>query len=210
MSKGRILKYGGCELSTGNIKVGDDTLIINMNAATDCPSAALGLCKLGGKCYALKAERLYPRVLPFRRRQAAYWQANSALKIASDILAIVGRMKNKPRYVRLSESGDFESQADVMKAELIAMHLQKNAGIKTYTYSARSDLNFKDCTYLAVKGSGHDNGNNGMAIARPKKALSGGRTYTEDGRKFSVCPSDCRKCKMCKNMKGLDIVFAIH
>jgi hypothetical protein len=31
MSKGRILKYGGCELSTGNIKVGDDTLIIKQS-----------------------------------------------------------------------------------------------------------------------------------------------------------------------------------
>lgn len=203
-------------ISKGNSKLGKDTIIINMNSATDCPSSALGLCKLGRKCYALKAEKLYPTCLPYRRRQNEYWVSHSAIEIAADLLKVIKRGRIKIKFVRLSESGDFESQSDIEKADLIARHLKKH-GIVMYCYSARSDLNFSDCTSLLVKGSSHDNGNNGRTIARPRKAidadLSGG-TYTEkiDGfrRYFAVCPGSCKSCDMCKQDNGLNIVFPIH
>ena len=59
----------------GNNKLPKTTVIFNMGPAKECPANALGLCELGktGKCYAMKAERLYPQVLPYRIRQKNYW-----------------------------------------------------------------------------------------------------------------------------------------
>lgn len=197
------------EVSKGNLKLGNDTLIINMNSATDCPSAALGLCKLGNRCYALKAEKLYPTVLPYRRRQANYWKSHSALEIANDIMGIISRGRTVIHYVRLSEAGDFETQADVEKAELIAMHLKKVA-VQVYCYSARSDLDFSGCVSLLVKGSSHDKGNNGRTIARRRNIVGDGMQYSEAGVEYAVCPGNCRICNLCKEDNRVNVVFPLH
>ena len=55
-------RYNDLLLSNGNSKIGNDTMILNMGSAMNCPSKKLGLCKLGSKCYALKAEKLYKPV----------------------------------------------------------------------------------------------------------------------------------------------------
>jgi hypothetical protein len=55
----------------GNRKIPKSTAIFNMSSALNCPSKKLGLCKAasqGAKCYARKAEILYPQVLPYRER----------------------------------------------------------------------------------------------------------------------------------------------
>lgn len=203
-------KHGSLEISGGNTKVGDDTLILNMCSATDCPSSKLGLCKLGEKCYALKAEKRYLGCLPYRRRQADYWKNTGAPQIAADILAVVKRIKRRITFVRLSEAGDFETQEDVDKASLLAVLLKKH-GIITYTYSARSDLDFSKCAALLVKGSGHNGGNNGKTIARPRKSIPDvGGLYHENMETFLVCKENCRKCTFCKTDKGFNIVFPIH
>lgn len=198
----------------GNTKLGMDTLIFNMGSATDCPSKALGLCKLCRVCYALKAERLYPGCLPYRTRQQGYWLKSDLTRVLHDFVILLskGKRAQNIKYLRLNESGDFHTQACVEKAELLARHLKALFGIKTYTYSARSDLDFSNCRALMVKGSGHDKGNNGRTIARPKAMLAAPNhvTTTIDGHKYFVCPADCRKCTMCKEHNNLNIVFAIH
>ena len=197
------------EISKGNSKLGKDTIIINMNSATDCPSAALGLCKLGKKCYALKAEKLYPGCLPYRRRQGSYWNSRTAIEIAADLEAVIKRGRTPIKFVRLSEAGDFRTQDDVDKAELIASHLKKS-GVVMYCYSARSDLNFADCVSLLVKGSSHDAGNNGRTIARPKKSIGDVKIFAEGPKSYVVCPGSCKSCNFCKSDAGLNIVFPIH
>jgi hypothetical protein len=46
--------------SFGNLKQDGGTAIFNFCPSADCPSEKLGLCKLPGKCYAKKAERIFP------------------------------------------------------------------------------------------------------------------------------------------------------
>lgn len=78
--KPKYYTANGLTLSNGNTKIGPDTMVLNLTSATDCPSRRLGLCQLDNPadCYALKAERhYYTTVLPYRRRQAAYWANNT-------------------------------------------------------------------------------------------------------------------------------------
>jgi len=213
------LKYNKLEVSIGNLKIGNDTLIFNMGSATDCPALKLGFCKLGKKCYAYKAERLYPEAKPYRDRQAKYWLNTGAHDIALDIFGLLNKYKkaaSRIKYIRLNESGDFYSQECIEKLDTIVDILSgsKFKHITFYTYTARKDLNFKKAKFL-VKGSSNNVGNNGKSIARPKSELDEQGTF-EHGmfyykeEHFALCAGDCRECSLCKCKNGANIVFAIH
>lgn len=188
-------------LSFGNSKLPTTTMIFNMTPATGCPSRALGLCKVGARCYALKAERLYPTCKPYRDRQALLWDKLTGFEIFSDIAKILERKRVKIKLFRFNESGDFRHQGDVDKLSAIAWQLKNKFGIKTYGYSARSDLDFSQATFI-VKGSGHDHGNNGrtMVIGKNDPVPSGA----------FLCPGSCKTCSRCSRRDGKTIAFRLH
>ena len=184
--------------TNGNRKIGKDTLIFNMNSAMDCPSEKLGLCELASKCYAKKAERIYPNVLPFRRRQEQAWKSTTAKEFAESFLSIVKSKKTKIKYFRFSESGDFDTQADVTKMVKVAKILEKN-GIATYGYTARKDLNFRALRKVAtVQGSGFMASNQFFPVSE----------FTGENPKCNG--SDCSICKLCKVPMGKKIEVLIH
>ena len=198
----------------GNLKLGTDTLIFNMGTAGDCPSLKNGLCKLGKKCYALKAEKLYGDcVVNYRKRQENYWKNTPAAQICSEAEIVISRMRKKPAYFRFNESGDFYDQYDVEKLDIIAGYLKKKFGIETYGYTARKDLDFSAVQNFMVKGSSNDAGNNGKTIARHGQKIanqSNKPVYIEAGTVYAVCPGDCRDCKLCKVNNQVNIVFPLH
>jgi len=184
------------ELSRGNLKLGNDTLILNMNSATNCPAKFLGLCKLPHKCYALKAEKQYKAVLPYRERQHVAWDKESAADIVAGILLDQKRYKNTIKYLRFSEAGDFMNQADVDKMSEIAQLLEPH-GVRVYGYTARRDLCFIEVhRNMVVNGSGFMVHNSFTAESRPAGKL--------------VCPGNCRTCQMCKYNRGISIEVKEH
>jgi len=197
----------GTELGValGNAKLGSSTLIINMGTATDCPSAALGMCNAiaqGAKCYALKPEIQYKdHTTNYRHKQFSYWRNNTATTIVKDLVAKIGSRNGSPiKYVRFNEAGDFWDQSDIKKLSIVAKKL-KNFNIVTYGYTARRDLDFKDVNFL-VKGSGHNKGNNGMTtIINKNDAIPEG---------FRECPGSCKSCSICMSNKKINIAFRKH
>ena len=189
------------KVSNGNHKIGKNTLIINMTSATDCPSKKLGLCQLGSdcaKCYALKAERQYPAVLPYRRAQERIWDLLSAWQIADQIVQIAQRKrKHHIKHLRFSEAGDFRSQADVDKMSDVAENL-KPFGIRVYGYTARRDLDFsKVSDNLTVNGSAFMVHNKFTAV----KGIDSAKP---------VCAGNCRSCNLCKVPRGIEIQVEYH
>lgn len=183
----------------GNDKAGDDTVLLNMGSATRCP--ARSRCRVileGRKCYPAQVERLHPVVKDFRDRQEAYWLATPAERIAADLLARIAGRQPRIRFLRFNESGDFAGQACVDKLSVVAGILKRAAGIVTFGFSARDDLDFSGVEFL-VKGSGHDRGNNGRSVViGPGDPLPAGHT---------LCPEDCRHCEICMRADGTDIAF---
>lgn len=207
----RYYTSNGLTLSNGNTKLGPDTLVINLTSATDCPSRKLGLCQLDNPlkdCYALRPEYFRPKCLPYRRRQANYWDRTVNMTIYHDTKTIILQANRSKyvkaaggiKYLRFSESGDFRNQRDVQRLNTIARFLDFKFDIITYGYSARSDLDFTQADSLLVKGSGHDNGNNGTVICRPlTKAQRANKTIIIDGVKHFICPGKCYGCSFCKS-----------
>lgn len=205
-------KHNGLSLAVGNTKLGPDTIILNMGAAYDCPSKALGMCAIPDNCYAAKAECMYPNVLPCCNAQKEYWLNTPKEDILSDITQAlsIGKRSSKIRYLRFNESGDFWSQKCVDKLSYISAKLELRFGLITYGYTARHDLDYSTINFI-LRGSSHDKAPHGRTIAR---RLSPGqkqaKTLSIDNTKYRVCPMDCRKCRLCKANHRLNIIFPLH
>jgi len=208
------MKINNFEYTNGNRKIGKDTIIVNMGTATNCPAASM--CKFSNKstdkkcknkCYALKAERIYPQVLPFRKRQEKYWLNNTAEQIAEDIkITAYVHGTTIIKYVRINEAGDFHTIDCVKKLIKIA---ELNKKIKFYTYTHRKDL----IDQITIK----DLPKNLTINLSFKSDKENFNTFTtiEDinpNKKILKCASDCRNCKLCttKGRKGRQIVVKAH
>lgn len=195
-------------ISSGNTKVPNTTAIFNMGTATNCPSRMLDLCKakIGNKfiCYALKAERQYPNVIPYRLRQKSYWLRIDPIDFAAEFIRLNNRKRIKFNALRFNESGDFWSQECVNKAELIA-NILGGYGIKVYVYTSRSDLDFSKCLNLVVLGSGFvKDGVKGQFNII--ESLNDYVSYMSNN--FGLCNGDCSTCTRCLN--GLKSVVLVH
>ena len=188
-------------LQFGNKKLPKTTMIFNMGSASSCSSDSLGLCSVSDICYAKKAERIYPQVLPYRNRQRDYWLKSSAMTIAFELMEVYNKKRNKPTHLRLNESGDFYSQKCVIKAEKVAEKIYKTLGVKSYIYTARKDLDFSGCKFLVVNGSGFK-----------KEGVNRMFSAVKDPSKFEgfICPADCNICNKCSVNDHENILVKEH
>ena len=191
----------GNVFSYGNLKLPRSTAIFNITSSKDCPSAKLGLCNIASICYAKKAERLYPKVLPFRRRQTEFWDSCTEEEF-------INRLED-PKLLRFSESGDFRHQRDVIKVSGIAERLKKRF-TRVYVYTARKDLNFDNVSdNLTIVGNEFMVHNAFVVVNKyhldeeVQKALA-------DGKKVWVCPMNCRICNQCTKRNKLWIFAPKH
>jgi len=184
----------------GNKKLPKTTAIFNMGSAMQCPSDTLGLCNVSAICYAKKAERMYPQVLPYRQRQRDKWLKTDSFDLVTELVEAFNKKRTKPTHLRLNEAGDFYSQACVDKAEYIAQCL-KHVGVNVYIYTARKDLDFSQCKYLVINGSGFR-----------KEGVNRSFTAVDDvtqGNDF-VCLNDCTICDKCSINDNENIVVGKH
>jgi len=193
-------------MRSGNTKLPSTTGIFNFASATDCPSKRKGLCKAcqqGAKCYAVKSENdMRKAVLPFRRRQEAYWKHVSAKSFVSEFVFLNAQKEVPYTAIRFSEAGDFHSQYCVDKIEEIAMMLRR-FGVRVYGYTSRSDLDFSKVRHAIITGSNFKK--KGIAnIFRIVRDVKKERLKGE-----SVCKGDCRLCRLCL-MHNMRIIVKKH
>ena len=184
-------------LSNGNRKIGKDTAIFNITSAADCVADKLGLCNNSKICYAKKAERLYPQVLPYRRRQTEVWDRYSFREFADAIGTYKG---GKIKYFRFNESGDLRNSKDVLKLANLAALLKDMYGIVTYGYTARIDLDLELLAKYAIVQTSNfqiDGLNSFYAV----------KQFSDGALK---CKGDCNCCQLCKVNHGKKIEVLHH
>jgi hypothetical protein len=195
-------------ITRGNKKLPRSYGIINLCPAKMCPSRALGMCQLdacgvgSARCYALKAERAWPKsVMPHRMAQMEWWD-NSVGQLLFDFRAWRSGLRAKITAVRIGESGDFRHSVDVSKLTYLA---KDNPDLAWYCYTARKDL-FTPAVLnilplnVVVNGSGW--------LAHNEFVVLDG--LYKDVKTDYVCPGDCRKCSQCLKRGGLIIGVKLH
>lgn len=195
------------EYSLGNTKV--PFPIVNFCAARECPSRKLGMCQCADRCYADKAERVYPGCLPFRRRQEEWWRAASVKDVLAEAAAFEAdrarRSKRNAKVLRFSESGDFQDQAMVDKFALFAMVLIAH-GWTVYGYTARRDLDLTPLLTLGVRINRSFDTDNPNYVANTNRF----RVVKEPTGDNFVCRGDCRLCAVCRNVTGKTVEVVAH
>lgn len=142
ITAGKIwLKENKMPMKLGNKKLEDTTLVLNIGCSIFCISKNKGLCHLCGGCYAFSAELQYLNSLLYRIEQTIKFASLNAEEIAKQILNKAKR--NLIYFVRFNEAGDVFDAEDILKMRKIAEIIYNKAGICTYTYSHRLDLNLK-------------------------------------------------------------------
>lgn len=197
-------------ISFGNNKVADSTAIFNMNSASDCPNRESENCQVPWEsCYAGKAERMYPQVLPYRRRQEYLWDCMTADMFAEAFEYLVSRKRKPVDAIRFSEAGDFRNNADIIKVNEIA----RLVNIDVYTYSASDYLDWSLAEHFTVNASNDlsEYGN------RRFMALPEGSELPDE---TVWCPFDyaddndnrpkCGECRLCINPEGPDVAIELH
>lgn len=212
---GLLLSIGGKSFAYGNTKLPEDTMIVNLTSAWNCPSIAAGECPFGKDCYARGTE-LYSKQTQERnlRMQNAY-KYLTAKEILQLLEAYIESAPVRIKRIRISEDGDFPDQQTVDFCDKIAGHLKAKYGIITTAYTARN-LDYSGVKNMLINGSNYLVKNctryfkaipekrwelvpDGLVLEPydvdiPKQVLN-----TQNGT--FKCHCDCRKCNFCYQTK---------
>ena len=151
----------------------------------------------------MKAEIQYPSVLPYRNRQANYWQSVSAETFVNDFRAAINKKRNPIKYLRVSESGDFKTQGDINKLSFIADLLK--GIVKVYVYTARLDLDFSQISdNLVVNCSGFELPNTNSFNIKNKS------DFDQLPKGVFKCIGDCNKCNLCNKKHNKTVYVRAH
>ena len=190
-------------ISIGNQKIHNNTMIFNCGSYETCASRLLNLCSITERCYAKKAEYLYPNVLKYRIRQEEYIRYTPINQIITDFhdTLRIGKRKEKIKYLRLNEVGDFQNSEIINKLNMLAFDLNLNYDIVTYTYTHRIDLkaDLGKAKYINIIGSEFKVNN---CIA---KIFNYKPNYTNIPKSYHIC--DCRPKSKIKKTCNLNCFY---
>ena len=201
-------------------------IIWNLPAVKTCPFRT-ALCEKS--CYARKAERVYPSVLPSREKN---YQASLQADFVENMIFTIEKELSSKKYngklavFRIHESGDFYNMEYTEKWITIAKHFEKDTRIKFLAYT-KSIIYFVNAGYglpgfpenLIIRSSlWKDTKQDKVDITSVYNfpvytALTEKEMIEEkqNGHIFSICKCDnCANCRLCWNSKVKDIICKIH
>jgi len=190
-------------LNYGNKKLPKTTGIFNIPSRITCPGRT-AFCE--NKCYALKAERLYPQVLPFRKRN---FEASRRPDFPDLMIKAIGSRPGKINMIRIHESGDFYSQAYLDKWIRIAGAFPD---LIFYAYTKSFYLNFtgKPSNLILIASFDHTTRAIDRLNYESKKKFFRNSFTIIDKNKKATCPADCRICQKCVTGRNLKITVNQH
>jgi len=207
-------------ISAGNTKINDRTAIFNMNSAHDCPNygtrengeSKTGYCQVPKEeCYAAVAEDIYSGPLAYRRRQEYLWDSMPPELWAKAFRSLNSRKRKPFDTIRFSEAGDFRSDEDIRRVNIISGMLD----VDVYTYSASHKLNWDLAENFTVNAS-NDRADYGdrryVAVESPEDIPDGAIRCPHDYQKAngSDNPVKCGTCRSCISKDGPDVHIVMH
>lgn len=181
-------------LSAGNKKLPYNTLIFNILSELTCPFKT-SFC--ASKCYAKKAERLYPSVRASRKNNLKRSQnVNFKDDVFSMVSAINEKMPNLITHFRIHESGDFYSQAYFDQWQSIARLFPK---IQFYAYTKSFFLNFekKADNMILIASFDHSSTEHQKTLYEKNSQYFNKEFHIVEKTAEASCIQDCTKCNLC-------------
>jgi len=192
-------------ISKGNRRMNIPTF--SLPAVVSCNNTT-ALCRLN--CYARKAEKCYPNVLPSRERNYRESETNNFITQVKEWLD-----KHKPNYFRIHESGDFYNQEYLEKWFKI---IKDYPDIKFLVYTQMYNLDYSkkpdnlvvywtvwsDSSSVPKKGLFAyvvDNGSSKL----PTNKYATSSYVCQKGKTIDKCDN----CLHCFNGKG-NVIFKVH
>jgi hypothetical protein len=158
------------------------------------------------RCYAAKFYNMYPNVK--KAWDTNYESINTDLENSKKELKDWFN-KHKPEYFRIHVGGDFYKQeyfnvwCEVAKENPATKFL---AFTKNYALDTSMLVDNLSLIYSIMPNTNIDTSN-----LMNKKAFTGDKTMFLEDPNMLLCPTDCRECKYCWDMKlGQSVLFHIH
>ena len=122
--------------SYGNTKVPENTLVVNLTTAFNCPSKN-GDCQWGKRCYAHQTEVQYKDTEYRNLRNQHTLGMLSVKELLELVEAYIESAPNRIKFIRIHEDGDFKDQETLEFCDKLAGHLNAKYGIQTTAYTHR-------------------------------------------------------------------------
>jgi len=199
----RTKQKSGIKVSFGNKKLPKGTMIVNIPAVVTCPLKT-SLCEQ--ICYAKKAERLYPAVLPAREHNLKLIRAGKFRHLMVDSII---EHYHKIDIIRIHESGDFFNQGYVNDWFSVAEQFPEFT-FYAYTKSFHLDYSKKPKNFVLI--ASFDDSTDKLrldAYNKIRKQFNNTFTIVPRGQKAD-CIADCVKCNKCWTKTGLNITVNKH
>ena len=220
MKNGMKVEIVNKTFAFGNSKVPENTLIINLTSAWNCPAALNGECGFGKNCYGMGGES-FKRELQKRNLRNQHTLSLLSVRQLLDLLeTYIEQAPVRIKYIRISEEGDFQDQETVDFCDKMAGHLKAKYGIHTTAYTHRI-LDYSGLKNITINASSYriKSGDRYFIPVSPEDwekipeglDLSGkdipmvsaeNKTVKVDTTHGTFrCPCDCRTCGFCYRTK---------
>lgn len=196
----------------GNLKIGDDTIIINVNHALNCFSSKNGYCENCNCCYAKKSSTNYKNSCLYGLASEISFNRLSIEQIIEAIEKTIKEAKNI-KFIRFNEAGDFKSLEQFFKANKIAKYFFDTYNIITYTYTHNKELlsNKEDIKNSYIVMNWSIKAGDGFKSAITCNNPSDLPKYLAETDKYIICEGKCHHCSYCKDKDDLrTVVFINH
>lgn len=191
------------KISFGNKKLPKDTMIFNIPAVVTCPLKTSLCAKI---CYAKKAERLHPPVLPARQHNLKLIREG---KFKDLMIDSIKQNHHKIKTIRIHESGDFFRQSYIDDWFSVAMQYPEFI-FYVYTKSFHLDYSKKPKNFVLI-ASFDDSTDKLRLDAYNKIREQFNNTFTIIPKDQKAdCIADCSKCSKCWTETGQNITVKKH
>lgn len=187
--------------SKGNRKLPKTTAIWNLPSGLTCPKSTIECRKW---CYANKAEKMYPNVLPFRIKNFKLTKQPNFKEILIKELKQLKGIKQ----IRIHESGDFYNQKYLNDWITIAKTFSDKI---FYAYTKSYHLNFKERPKNFIILLSDDNSEHQDKYYKFDGVTKVSKTIDLKENYFT-CLGNCKLCDVCfkPSRKFKQINFHIH
>lgn len=197
----------------GNLKIGDDTIVLNVNHALNCYSSKNGYCENCNCCYAKQSSNNYKNSCLYNLASEINFNRLSIKNIIDNLENTTIKSEKNIKFIRFNEAGDFKSFNQFLKANEIAKYFYNKYDIISYTYTHNKEL---IANKEAIKNSFIVMNWSIKAGANFKSVKTCNNPsdleyYFLNSNKYVICTGKCFNCSYCKNKDDLrTVVFINH